>query len=87
MNKTLALQLNNFLVEAYEKASPIHKHKAGNSVPYYTVEDKNKGPLSAVNSTNAKTQVYGIAATMLYKFTTKTLELGKELDGRTSAAQ
>lgn len=30
----LAEQLQKFLVEAYETASPVHKHKAGNSVPY-----------------------------------------------------
>lgn len=36
----MAGNLQDLLVESYEKACPIRKHKAGNSVPYYTSEDK-----------------------------------------------
>lgn len=39
-NDVLYLQL--ILLDAYELACPIHRHKAGNSVPYYTTEDKNQ---------------------------------------------
>lgn len=38
----LADSIQNILVEAYETACPIRKHKAGKSVPYYTSEDRNQ---------------------------------------------
>lgn len=38
--EVLADNLRTVLVEAYEKACPIRKHKAGNSVPYYSSDYK-----------------------------------------------
>lgn len=38
----LADSIQNLLVEAYETACPIRKHKAGTSVPYYSQEDKDQ---------------------------------------------
>lgn len=36
----LAQSVQNILVEAYEKACPVKKHKAGNSVPYYSSKER-----------------------------------------------
>lgn len=38
----LANTVQETLLKAFEVASPIKKHKAGRSVPYYTQEDKNQ---------------------------------------------
>lgn len=35
-------KINNIITESYEKACPLHKHKSGQSVPYYASEDRRR---------------------------------------------